>query len=250
MTSEQIGATDPIRHDFAGRVALVTGASRGIGAAVAEALGRAGAQVVAVARTVGGLEELDDRIRKAGGPGALLVPHDLRDQDGLDRLGASLYERYGRLDCLVAAAAQLGVLSPCGHIEPKVWNDVLAVNLTANHRLLRSLDPLLRRATAGRVVVLGDRVAERTPAYWAAYAASKAGLETVALCYAAEVERSEIRCNIWRPGPTRTALRAQAFPGEDPISLPSPEGCTDGILSLLSPDCLVNGEVLGPEYKS
>ena len=246
MTAGQDGETARQGGEFAGRIALVSGASRGIGAAIAEALGRAGAQVVAVARTVGGLEELDDRIREAGGPPALLVPHDLRDQDNIDQLGASLYERYGRLDCFVAAAAQLGVLSPCGHIDPKVWNDVLAVNLTANQRLLRALDPLLRRAPAGRVVVLGDRVAARAPAYWAAYAASKAALETLALCYAAEIDRTSLRCNIWRPGSTRTALRAKAYPGEDPTLLPEPQQGVEKILALLSPDFSSNGEILGP----
>ena len=229
-----------------GSVALITGASRGIGAAVAKAYAAEGAQLVLLARTVGALEELDDELRRAGGRKPLLVPHDLLQLDALDPLGAELYRRYGRLDILVGNAAMLGVLSPTGHVPPATWADVMAVNLTANYRLLRSLDPLLTRADAGRAVFVTDRVAADRPAYWGPYAASKAALEALVQSYAAEKSKTRIRANLIRPYPTRTALRAQAFPGEDPNRLPRPESLGDSFLALAAKDLNDNGNCLEP----
>ena len=176
-------------HPLADRIALVTGASRGIGYATALALAKAGAHVVAVARTVGGLEELDDAIRAAAGSSATLVPLDLKDYPGIDRLGLALRERFGRLDVLVGNAGILGPLSPLGHVEPKAWDDVMAVNVTANWRLICAMDPLLKFSDAGRVVFVSSGVAARATAYWGPYAVSKAALETLARTYAAETAR-------------------------------------------------------------
>ena len=231
---------------LAGRIALVTGASRGIGAAVAKRFAAEGAQLVLLARTVGGLEELDDEIRAAGGLKPLLVPHDLRQQDGIDLLGASLYERYGHLDILVGNAAILGVLSPLGHVAPEVWAEVMEVNATANYRLLRSLDPLLRRSNAGRAIFVSDKVAENPAAYWGPYAASKAALEALVRSYAAEIQKTAIRVNIIRPFAARTALRAQAYPGENRDNLSSPNSLTQYFLDLASENHEENGSCLEP----
>ncbi|MDH3919698.1 MAG: SDR family NAD(P)-dependent oxidoreductase, partial [Rhodospirillales bacterium] len=201
---------------LAGRIALVTGASRGLGAAVARRFAAEGARLVLVARTVGGLEEVDDALRRAGGEPATLVPLDLRDFDRIDQLGAQLYERFGRLDVLVGNAAVLGTLSPLGHVAPKTWSEVLEVNLTANWRLIRSLDPLLRQSEAGRAVFVTSGVTARAYPYWGPYAASKAALESLVRTYAAEAEKTALKVNLLDPGVLRTALRAQAFPGEDP----------------------------------
>jgi NAD(P)-dependent dehydrogenase (short-subunit alcohol dehydrogenase family) len=219
---------------LAERIALVTGASRGIGAATALALAKAGAHVVAVARTVGGLEELDDAIRAEGGS-ATLVPMDVKDYPAIDRLGAALNERYGCLDILVGNAGILGPLSPLGHVEPHAWDDVLAVNLTANWRLIRSMDPLLRLATAGRVVFITSGVAATARAYWGPYAISKAGLEALARIYASETGRTAIRVNLLDPGPVRTRMRAQAMPGEDPTTLDEPRQVAEKIIELCLP---------------
>ena len=229
---------------FESRFALITGASRGIGAAIARRLGAEGIKPVLLARTVGGLEETDDAIRQAGGEQAVLVPHDLRDHDAIDRLGASLFERFGRLDLLIGCAAELGPLSPVGHIRPETWQGVFDVNVTANFRLLRALDPLLRRSESARVLFLTDRITKTRTAYWGAYAASKAALETLAACYAGEVANAGIRVHLIRPGPTRTALRAQAFPGEDPANLPSPDSRADSIVKSLAENDLRHGECL------
>jgi NAD(P)-dependent dehydrogenase (short-subunit alcohol dehydrogenase family) len=218
------------------KIALVTGASRGIGKAVAIELARAGAHVVALARTSGGLEELDDAIQAEGGS-ATLVPADLKDGPALDRLGASLFERYKRLDVLVANAAILGVLSPIGHIDPKVWDDVIAINLTAQWRLTRSLDPLLRQSEAGRAVFLTSGSAQKAAPYWGAYAVSKIGLEMLARTYAAETEKTKVKVNLFNPGPTRTRMRAQAMPGEDPMTLDPPHKVATHVLPLCLPDC-------------
>jgi len=218
------------------KIALVTGASRGIGKAVAIELARAGAHVVALARTSGGLEELDDAIQAEGGS-ATLVPADLKDGPALDRLGASLFERYKRLDVLVANAAILGVLSPIGHIDPKVWDDVIAINLTAQWRLTRSLDPLLRQSEAGRAVFLTSGSAQKAAPYWGAYAVSKIGLEMLARTYAAETEKTKVKVNLFNPGPTRTRMRAQAMPGEDPMTLDPPHKVATHLLPLCLPDC-------------
>ena len=216
------------------RIALITGASRGIGHATALALAREGAHVVAVARTVGGLEELDDAIKAIGGT-ATLVPLDLKDYEGIDRLGASLHERFGRLDVLVANAGILGSLSPMSHVEPKVFDDVMAVNVTANYRLIRSLDPLLQKSAAGRAVFLTSGAAWTPIAYWGPYSVSKAAVELMARIYAAETATTPLRVNIFNPGPIRTRMRAAAMPGEDPMTLDTPENVAEKILDLCLP---------------
>jgi NAD(P)-dependent dehydrogenase (short-subunit alcohol dehydrogenase family) len=222
------------------RIALITGASRGIGYATAIALAQAGAHVVAVARTVGGLEELDDAIRAAGGS-ATLVPLDLKDYAGIDRLGASLNERYGRLDVLVANAGLLGALSPMSHVEPTVFDDVMAVNVTANYRLIRSLDPLLQKSDAGRAVFLTSGAAWTPLAYWGPYSASKAAVELMARIYAAETATTRLRVNLFNPGPIRTRMRASAMPGEDPMTLDTPENCAAKIIDLCLPSYTETG---------
>ncbi len=224
---------------LAGRVALVTGASRGIGRAVATALAREGAHLILVARTSGALEEVDDVIG-----GATLVPLDITDYDAIDRLGAALYERHGKLDVLIGNAGILGNLSPLGHISPKVWDQVIAVNLTANWRLLRSMDPLLRQSDAGRVVMVTSSVGHAPRAYWGAYAASKAALENLTFTYAAEVEKTSIRVNLVNPGSTRTRMRAHAYPGEDPETLKTPEDIADAFVELTLPACTRHGELI------
>ena len=226
-----------------GRIALITGASRGIGAAVAKRFAAEGAHVVLVARTVGGLEEVDDAIQAAGGS-ALLVPLDLREFEQIDRLGAALYERYQRLDILVGNAAQLGVLSPLGHIDPPVWEAVMAVNVTANWRLIRSMDPLLRAADAGRAVFVTSGVANGVFPYWGAYAASKAALEMMVRTYAGETAKTRLRVNLLDPGIVRTAMRAQAFPGEDPMTLAHPDEIAGHFVPLASPDCTEHGKIV------
>jgi NAD(P)-dependent dehydrogenase (short-subunit alcohol dehydrogenase family) len=218
-----------------GRIALVTGATHGIGHAIAVGLGREGAQVVAVGRTQGALESLDDEIRAAGGSAASLVELDLRDGDGIDRLGAAIFERHGRLDVLVGAAGFLGLMTPVGHLDQKVWDQVIAVNLTANYRLLRSMDPLLRRAEAGRVLLLSSGVARDPRAFWGAYAVSKAGLEALASVYADEVDNTPIRVAVINPGPMRTRMRAKAYPGEDPDTLPAPEEIVPMVIEMVGP---------------
>jgi NAD(P)-dependent dehydrogenase (short-subunit alcohol dehydrogenase family) len=228
-------------------LALVTGASRGLGAAAALAFASEGAHCVLVARTVGGLEELDDRIKALGGS-ATLVPLDVTDGPGIDRLGMALYERFGRLDVLLGNAATLGTLSPIGHIEPAIFDSVMAVNVTANWRLIRSLDPLLRRSDAGRAIFVTSGIARRAEPYWSAYAASKAALEVLVATYAAEVAHTAVRANLYNPGPMRTAMRAQAFPGEDPAQQVPPEAHAEGLIRLALPSCTMTGQwVAGDE---
>jgi len=228
------------------RVALVTGASRGIGRAAALALAEAGAHVIAVARTQGALEELDDEIRsRNAGAGATLVPLDLADHDALDRLGRSIYDRWGRLDVLLGNAGLLGPLSPLHHISPKDFDKVFSVNVTANWRLIRSLDPLLRAAPAARVALLTSGVAHRaeTRAYWGLYAASKAALEMLGRTYAAETATTPIKVMLVNPGRMRTRMRAAAMPGEDPLTLPTPEELAPKLLKLLAPEWTETGKL-------
>jgi NAD(P)-dependent dehydrogenase (short-subunit alcohol dehydrogenase family) len=228
---------------LAGRLALITGASRGLGAAVARRFAAEGAQLVLVARTVGGLEETDDAVRDAGGS-ATLVPLDLTDFDAIDRLGQSLHERFGRLDIVVGNAGGLGTLSPLGHIRVRDWTEVINLNLTANWRLIRSLDPLLRASEAGRAIFVTDSLARRPQAFWGAYAASKAGLDALVRVYADETERTGLRVNLIDPGRLRTRLRARAFPGEKPETVPGPESVTDAFVALAEAGCTRHGELL------
>jgi NAD(P)-dependent dehydrogenase (short-subunit alcohol dehydrogenase family) len=228
---------------LAGKVALITGASRGIGAAVARGFAREGAHVVLAARTVGGLEEVDDAIRADGGS-ATLVPVDLRDFIKIDELAARLFDRWGRLDILVGNAAEFGVFSPLGHIDPATWAEVMDLNLTANWRLIRAMDPLLRAAPAGRAIFVTSGVARGVFPYWGPYAVGKAGLEMLVKIYAGEITKTRVRANLIDPGIVRTRLRARAFPGENPAHLPPPESVTEAFLELALPDCPHNGEVV------
>jgi NAD(P)-dependent dehydrogenase (short-subunit alcohol dehydrogenase family) len=234
---------------LAGRTALVTGASRGLGAAAALAFAREGAHVIAVARTVGGLEALDDRIQQAGGS-ATLVPLDVTDGPGIDRLGGALYERFGKLDILLGNAALLGTLSPIGHIDPAIFEQVMAVNVTANWRLIRSLDPLLQRSDAGRAIFVTSGISRRTVPYWSAYAASKAALDTMVGTYAAEVAHTAVRVNLYNPGPMRTGMRKDAFPGEQPESVPLPDVHGEALIQLALPSCQMNGEWVAGDQAS
>jgi NAD(P)-dependent dehydrogenase (short-subunit alcohol dehydrogenase family) len=228
--------TSDSEKPLASRIALVTGATRGIGEAIALGLAQAGAHVVAVGRTQGALEALDDAILTATGEHATLVPLDLREPDGLDQLGAALYERYGKLDVLVGAAGVLGALTPVGHLDPKGWDMIMATNLTANWRLIRSMDPLLRRAEAGRAIFLTSSLAKTHRAFWGGYAASKAGLEAVVGCYDDEMENTTVRAVCVDPGAMRTRMRAGAFPGEDPQTVPAPDTLVPLIIDLARPD--------------
>jgi len=218
---------------LADRIALVTGASRGIGYAVSRALAKAGAHIIAVARTQGGLEELDDEIRKDGGR-ATLVPLSLTDFDGIARLGAALHERHGKLDILVGNAGVAGPSSPLGHIDMKPWNDVLALNLSANFQLIRCMEPLLKKSDAGRAVFITSCAANKATGYLGPYAASKAALETLARVWAHETASTPLRINLFNPGPIRTRMRAAVFPGEDPMTLDTPEQAAE----LVVPMCL------------
>ena len=228
---------------LAGRIALVTGASRGIGAAVAKRFAAEGAHVVLTGRTVGGLEETDDAIRAAGGS-ATLSPFDLKDFLAIDRLGGGLAERYGRLDVLVGNAAVLWQLSPMGHISPEAWEDTVSVNLTAQWRLIRAFDPLLRASDAGRAIFVTTSVAASPHAYWGAYAVTKAGLENMVRTWAAELQKTRVRVNLIDPGAVRTEMRAAAYPGEDPGSLAPPEAVTDGFVDLAGAECVRHGELV------
>lgn len=221
---------------LAGRIALVTGATRGIGEAIAVGLAKAGAHVIALGRTQGALEALDDTIFAATGEHATLVPLDLREADGLDQLGAALFQRFGKLDIVVGAAGVLGALTPVGHLDPKGWDMILSTNLTANWRLIRAMDPLLRRAEAGRAVFVTSSVAKSHRAFWGGYAASKAGLEAIVGCYDDEMENTTVRAVCVDPGAMRTRMRAGAFPGENPLSVPAPDSIAPFIVDLVRPD--------------
>lgn len=225
---------------LAGRLALITGASRGLGAAAALAFAKEGAHCVLVARTVGGLEALDDRIKAMGGQ-ATLVPLDVTDSPGIDRLGAALHERFGRVDVLLGNAGVLGALSPIGHIDPKLFEQVMAVNVTANWRLIRSIDPLLRASDAGRAIFVTSGISRKVVPYWGAYAASKAALDMLVGVYAAEIAHTNVRVNLYNPGPMPTALRSQAFPGEDQTTLPPLEAHAEALIGLAMPSCTLNG---------
>ncbi|MFT5439076.1 MAG: NAD(P)-dependent dehydrogenase (short-subunit alcohol dehydrogenase family) [Alphaproteobacteria bacterium] len=231
-----------------GRVALITGASRGIGAALAKRYAAEGAQVVLTARTQAGLEEVDDAIRTAsdGTVQATLVPIDLKNGDDIDRLAAAIAERFGRLDILVANAAILGDMSPVSHIEPADWDEVVAVNLTANWRLVRALEALLLESDAGRAIFLTSGVAGGR-AYWGSYAITKTAIEALARTWAEEMDKTSLRINTVNPGGVRTVMRAKAYPGEDPAKLSSPDNITDIFVELATTTCMRHGEILNAQ---
>ncbi len=224
-----------------GRVALITGASRGIGAAVARRYAEEGATLVLVARTVGGLEEVDDRVRAMGGQ-AVLVPLDLKDHAAIERLGPALAERFGKLDILVGNAGVLGELRPLTHYTPELWSEAFEINVHANWRLLRTLEPLLRRAEAGRVIFVTSRITQSLRAYWGAYAASKAALEAMARTYANELRQTKLKVNLLDPVAVATRMRAEAYPGEDPTTLKQPDEITELFVRLAEPSCQASGE--------
>jgi NAD(P)-dependent dehydrogenase (short-subunit alcohol dehydrogenase family) len=225
-----------------GKIALVTGASRGLGFHTAMLLAGQGAHIVATARTQGGLEELDDAIRKAGGS-ATLVPMDVKDYDAIDRLGASIFERWKKLDILIGNAAILGKLTPVPHLDPRTWDDAMAINVTSNYRLIRSMDLLLRASENGRAVFITSGAATKCNPYWGTYSITKAALEALVRTYAAEVATTNIRVNMFSPGPTRTKMRATAMPGEDPMTLPAPEEVMAQIVPMCLADFTSNGSV-------
>jgi NAD(P)-dependent dehydrogenase (short-subunit alcohol dehydrogenase family) len=227
---------------LADKIALVTGASRGIGAELAVKLAKAGAHVVAVARTVGGLEELDDRIGAAGGT-ATLVPLDMSDSDGIARLALALNERYGRLDVMVGNAGILGTLSPLGHVEPKDFDNLFAINVTANWQLIRTMDPLLKASPAGRAVFMSSGLGWMGRAYTGVYGATKAALNALVQTYAAETATTNVRVNAFNPGPTRTRMYASGWPGVDPATLAPPEDVAKAVLPLCLPDCAESGKI-------
>lgn len=228
--------------DLKGRIALVTGASRGIGYYTALELAKAGAHVIACARTVGGLEELDDAIKTVGGT-ATLVPFDLADMNAIDALGASINERWGKLDILVANAGVLGVISPIGHIEAKVFEKVMTINVTATWRLIRSVEPLLVKSDEGRALILSSAAAHKCRPFWGVYSASKAAVEALARTWAGETQRLPLRVVSIDPGATRTAMRAQAMPGEDPSTVPHPSEVAAKLLPLCGPGLTETGKL-------
>ncbi|MDI6839186.1 MAG: SDR family NAD(P)-dependent oxidoreductase [Rhizobiaceae bacterium] len=228
--------------DLKDRIALVTGASRGIGYHTALELAKAGAHVIACARTVGGLEELDDAIKAVGGS-ATLVPFDLADMQAIDTLGASIFERWGKLDILVANAGILGVISPIGHVEAKVFEKVMTINVTATWRLIRSVEPLLVKSDQGRAVIMSSAAAHKCRPFWGPYSASKAAVEALARTWAGETQRLPLRVVSVDPGATRTAMRAQAMPGEDPSTLPHPSEVAARILPLCGPELTETGKL-------
>ena len=228
------------------RVALVTGASRGIGAAVAERFAIEGAQLILVARTKAGLEEVDDRIRHKvdNEYRATLLPLDLSDLDQIDLIGPTIAERFGNLDIIVGNAGMLGDLTPVNQIETATWEEVLNINLNANWRLIRTSDPLLRQSSGGRAVFVTSGAASGKRPYWGTYAVTKAALEMLVKCWAAETEKTDMKINLLDPGATRTAMRAAAYPGEDPETVKRPGEITDYFVELCSRDCLRHGEII------
>jgi NAD(P)-dependent dehydrogenase (short-subunit alcohol dehydrogenase family) len=229
------------RH-LEGKVALVTGASRGLGFATAVHLAKAGAHIIAMARTKGGLEELDDAV-KAAGSTATLVPMNITDLDAIDRLGAAIFERHKKLDILIGNAGTLGKLTPLAHVEPKVWDESLTINLTSNYRLIRSMDVLLQAAPAGRAIFVTSGLAQKCWPYWGTYSIAKAALEAMMRTYAAEVATTKMRVNCFSPGATRTKMRATAMPGEDPETLPTAEEVAAQLLPMCMDDFNDNGGV-------
>ena len=221
---------------LAGRVAVITGASRGIGAETAKLFAAEGAHVVLMARTVGGLEEVDDAIKSAGGT-ATLVPCDLTEFDRIDNLGPPLLERFGKVDVFIGNAGMLGDMTPLGHYDAKRWHAVFDINVHANWRLIRVLEPLLKRSDAGRAVLISSTAAHSARAYWGAYAITKAALETMAHVWAAELANTNVRVNLLNPGGTRTVMRAEAFPGEDPLTLKTPDVVAAALIELSVPEC-------------
>ncbi len=232
---------------LSGRIALVTGASRGIGAAVAKRFAAEGAHVILTARTVGGLEEVDDAIFAATGRNATLVPLDLRDYDKIDQLGFSIYERFGKLDILVSNAGALEALGPIAQYDPKLWSRVMDLNVTANYRLIRSLDRLLRTSESGRAIFVTSAAAKAPYPYWSPYGASKAALEMIVKTYAMEIAASPLRVNLIDPGVVATKLRTQAFPGEDPASITQPDQITDRFVELAEAACALHGEIVSAQ---
>lgn len=229
---------------LAGRLALITGASRGIGWAVARAYAAAGADLILLSRTVGALEELDDTIQAEGGRPSTLVPLDLADGAGIDRLGGAIAERWGKLDILVSNAGVLGMLAPLGHIKPKDWDSLMTVNVTANWRLIRSLDVLLRASDAGRAIFVTSGAATKGEAYWGGYATSKAALNAMVAAYAAETATTDLRVNLLSPGPIDTGMRAKAFPGEDKATLPKPADVAPLFVELARPEEKRHGQIV------
>jgi NAD(P)-dependent dehydrogenase (short-subunit alcohol dehydrogenase family) len=226
-----------------GKTALITGASRGIGAAAAKLLARHGAHVILIARTIGGLEAVDDAIKAEGGK-ATLMPLDLFKLNELDALGPTLHQHFPKLDIFIGNAAMLGTLAPLGHLKPDEWQKVMDLNVTANFRLIRTLDPLLKASDAGRVVFVTSGITQNPKAYWGEYAVSKVALETLAKVYAAESAGTNVKVNILDPGRVRTAMRSQAYPGEDPAIRPHPDEIAPYFLQLVADDCTRNGETI------
>ncbi|SDE42102.1 SDR family NAD(P)-dependent oxidoreductase [Rhodospira trueperi] len=244
MTPSDSAPASPTPGRMAGRIAVVTGASRGIGRAVAKRFAVEGAHVVAVARTQAALEDLDDEVQAAGAQPLMLVPEDLTDYEKIDQMGAALFQRFGRLDVLVGNAGYLGRLGPVGHTPPEMFQQVMDINLTANWRLIRSLDPLLRQSEAGRAIFVTSGVGHEARAYWGAYAISKAALEMMVGVYAAELLKTNVKVNLINPGRTRTDMRREAYPGENPETLPLPDAHAEAFVRLASPECQDHGALI------
>lgn len=236
---------EPPQRRLAGRIALITGASRGIGAAIARRYAAEGAHVLLAARTVGGLEEIDDAIRAASAEEnqATLIPIDLKNGDEIEKLAAAVAQRFGRLDVLVGNAAILGDMTPVSQIDPKTWNEVIETNLTANWHLIRTLEPLLLSSDHGRAIFVTSGVSGGR-AYWGGYAVTKTALEALVQTWAQELEQTKLRINIVDPGAVRTAMRAKAYPGEDPMTLPPPKDITDVFVDLADEQCVRHGDVV------
>jgi NAD(P)-dependent dehydrogenase (short-subunit alcohol dehydrogenase family) len=228
---------------LAGRIALITGASRGIGAAVAKRFAAEGAHLILTARTTGALEEIDDAIRAKGGQ-ATLVPFDMLEYEKIDQLGGAIAQRFGRLDVLVGNAGRLGILSPMSHVAPDVWERTLALNLTANWRLIRICEPLLKLSPAGRAIFVTSGASDGRHPYWGPYAVSKAALEAMVKTWAGELNKTRVRANLINPGATRTRMRAEAYPGEDPMKLRAPEEVTESFVQLAMDSDMRHGEIV------